>query len=112
MAEYGQGMVRPGLWAKGTWLDDQWRIAKTVDALHTDISTFWEHHSWDSPEDRARIVQMYVSTSTDFQTAWVMTGTHVSMPMALRVLSGPLPSACQLCDQPNPHTHQKGWGAV
>ncbi len=113
MAEYGQGMVRPGVWSESGWaagyVDRQCRIAKTLQALHTNLSSFWETHSWDSDEDRATLAQMYVNTTADFQTAWVTTGTHVSMPIALRVITEPLPPSCQLCDEPNPHTHQDRW---
>lgn len=113
--KYAQGMVRPGVWAQAGWaqgyVDQQWRIAKTLEALHTNLATYWDTHSRDNPEDRARLSQMYVNTSADFAATWLTSGraSGVSTEMAQEILSRPAPSPCLLCDAPNPHCHDKPW---
>ena len=109
---FGQGMVRPGAWANTAYadgyLDRQYQIAKTVEALHTDLASFWARRTWEAAEDRLKITQMFVNTSADFQATWI-TSTQAPLSMVTSIVSRPLPPPCQLCDRPNPHTHHDSW---
>ena len=76
--QLGQGMVRPGAWDRGGWLDRQYEIAKSVYALHYDISTFWSQHSIESIQDNLKIRALFVNTSIEMHSRWV-TSTGAAM---------------------------------